>query len=103
MNTQHLATVLRPCSVILAMLVWGAALAPNPAQSQPRDEPVPAATTSTAAGGNKKAVANKKIKKKSARPMFAKDSAETTAERTARLKSECKGAVNAGVCAGYTR
>lgn len=30
-------------------------------------------------------------------------SQETVAQRTARLKRECKGAVNAGACQGYTR
>ena len=32
-----------------------------------------------------------------------KDSAESNAERTRRLLRECKGRVNAGACAGYTR
>lgn len=30
------------------------------------------------------------------------DSAETPAERKARLQRECRGAVNAGACSGYT-
>lgn len=30
-------------------------------------------------------------------------SAETTRERSSRLKRECKGGVNAGACAGFTR
>lgn len=34
---------------------------------------------------------------------FSSGSQETTKERTARLQRECKGGVNAGVCAGYTR
>ena len=32
-----------------------------------------------------------------------KDSSESTAERSRRLSRECKGGVNAGACAGYTR
>lgn len=47
-----------------------------------------------------------KVKKKSARGgkiKFLPGSAETVGERSARLKRECKGAVNAGACAGYTR
>ena len=32
-----------------------------------------------------------------------KDSSESTAERSRRLLRECKGQVNAGACAGYTR
>ncbi len=34
---------------------------------------------------------------------FLPGSAETVKERSTRLKRECKGAVNAGACAGYTR
>ena len=47
-----------------------------------------------------------KAKKRSARGSqikFQPGSAETVRERSARLKRECKGAVNAGACAGYTR
>ena len=33
----------------------------------------------------------------------AANSAESSAARDRRLKRECKGAVNAGVCLGYTR
>ena len=47
-----------------------------------------------------------KTKKKSARGghiKFLPGSAETVRERSARLKRECRGAVNAGACAGYTR
>jgi hypothetical protein len=34
---------------------------------------------------------------------FLSGSEETPAQRHARLTRECKGAVNAGACAGYTR
>ncbi len=34
---------------------------------------------------------------------FEPGSQETVKQRTARLKRECKGAVNAGACEGYTR
>lgn len=34
---------------------------------------------------------------------FMPGSQETTRERSARLKRECQGAVNAGACSGYTR
>ncbi|MES2281276.1 MAG: hypothetical protein V4542_07670 [Pseudomonadota bacterium] len=52
-----------------------------------------------------KPVAKKKKadKSKSAKVKFMPGSQETRAERRARLKIECKGAVNAGVCTGYTR
>ena len=33
---------------------------------------------------------------------FVPGSAETTAQRTGRLKRECKGGVNAGACTGHT-
>lgn len=45
----------------------------------------------------------KKAAKKAAAPKFIKGSEESVAERTARLKRECKGGVNAGACAGFTR
>lgn len=34
---------------------------------------------------------------------FLRSSEETAGERSIRLKRECKGGVNAGACAGYTR
>ena len=34
---------------------------------------------------------------------FLPGSAETTKERSHRLRRECKGQVNAGACSGYTR
>jgi hypothetical protein len=45
------------------------------------------------------------VKHKSAgsKTTFSSGSQETTKERNARLQRECKGAVNAGACAGYTR
>ena len=52
------------------------------------------------------AAATPKAKKKtgtSGQVRFLPGSAETTKERGIRLKRECKGRVNAGACAGYTR
>ena len=52
--------------------------------------------------------ASSKAKKKSAKAgrvgqvKFLPGSAETTKERSTRLKRECKGRVNAGACEGYT-
>ena len=40
---------------------------------------------------------------KGAKAKFIQGSEETVAQRTARLKRECKGGVNAGACAGFTR
>ena len=50
-------------------------------------------------------VAAKKKSKKSgsSRAKFDSGSGETKKERSARLSRECKGQVNAGACAGYTR
>jgi len=48
----------------------------------------------------------KKTKAKSGsggKAKFIQGTSETPAERTARLKRECKGAVDAGACSGYTR
>ena len=47
-------------------------------------------------------------KKKTAKPAinkakFVPGSSETPAQRNSRMKRECKGAVNAGACTGYTR
>jgi hypothetical protein len=44
-----------------------------------------------------------KNKKSGSKTTFSSGSQETTKERSARLQRECKGAVNAGACAGYTR
>jgi UDP-N-acetyl-D-mannosaminuronic acid transferase (WecB/TagA/CpsF family) len=47
----------------------------------------------------------KKARKKtgvSGQIRFLPGSAETTKERSSRLKRECKGLVNAGACSGYT-
>ncbi|MDP2257773.1 MAG: hypothetical protein Q8K05_17270 [Polaromonas sp.] len=58
------------------------------------------------------AKAKAKAKKKTTTPAtkgqvgkvtFLRGSEETIGERSTRLKRECKGGVNAGACAGYTR
>ena len=53
-------------------------------------------------------VKTKKMKKASAtghgpKVKFVPGLQETVSQRSARLARECKGAVNAGVCEGYTR
>jgi hypothetical protein len=51
-----------------------------------------------------KSAAKKKTKKAGAvKAKFSSGSEETKKERSARLSRECKGQVNAGACAGYTR
>ena len=49
-----------------------------------------------------KKVVKKKKSQASNKTKFLRGSEETTAERSARLKRECQGGVNAGMCAGYT-
>lgn len=80
----------------LAALVVAALMAGHvQAQTQPAQE------------GDKPAKSkSKKTKAKSGsggKVKFMQGSGETPAERTARLKRECKGAVDAGACSGYTR
>ena len=54
-----------------------------------------------------KTASKKKIKKSKAQSgssvKFLPGSEETKSQRSARLARECKGQVNAGACAGYTR
>ena len=51
-----------------------------------------------------KSAAKKKAKKSNGtKAKFISGSGESKKERDSRLKRECKGQVNAGVCAGYTR
>jgi hypothetical protein len=64
---------------------------------------------STQDGGKPAKSKTKKAKAKSSsagtagKAKFISGSEETPAQRHARLTRECKGAVNAGACAGYTR
>ena len=44
-----------------------------------------------------------KAASKAKKVQFLRGSEESASERIARLKRECKGGVNAGACAGYTR
>jgi hypothetical protein len=77
--------------------LMAAALAASHAQAQ----------TQPAPEGEKPAKSkSKKATAKSgsgSRAKFISGSGETVAQRTARLKRECKGAVDAGACSGYTR
>ena len=67
-------------------------------------------SASSVAEPTKKAAKNKALKKKvsgkakskGSTVRFERGSEESFAERSARLKRECKGRVNAGACAGYT-
>ena len=63
----------------------------------------PAWAASTASGDKSAASAKKKKTGASGQVKFLPGSAESTSERSSRLKRECRGQVNAGACAGYTR
>lgn len=76
-----------------------AALAASHAQAQ--TPPAPAQE-----GGKPAKSKSKKAAAKSGtggKVKFINGSGETPAQRNARLKRECKGGVDAGVCSGYTR
>jgi hypothetical protein len=89
----------RPALVLLAaaVLLGGNALAQN--QPQPgQDASKPAKSKSKA----KKTPAKAGAASPGSKVKFISGSAETPAQRSARLKRECKGGVDAGACAGYT-
>ena len=64
---------------------------------------VHAAASSAVSGDRPVASAKKKKTGASGQVRFLPGSAETAKERSGRLKRECRGQVNAGACAGYTR
>ena len=82
--------------VFAATLGWsGAALATLPAG---------AVFYASASNSKSKHVSTKhKSEPKVKSVQFYRGSEESVGERSARLRRECKGAVNAGACAGYTR
>lgn len=64
----------------------------------------PQALAAEPAGQPGKSRINKKpAKGQVGKVTFLRGSEETAGDRSARLKRECKGGVNAGACAGYTR
>ena len=77
--------------MVAASVLMGSAYAQVPASA---DQPI-------TAKARKRATQNHVPR--GARAKFIQGSEETVAQRTARLKRECKGGVNAGACAGYTR
>ncbi|MBW8722018.1 MAG: hypothetical protein JF626_09170 [Polaromonas sp.] len=82
--------------LVAAVLLGGNALA----QAQPTQDGAKPAKSKTkkAKAKTRTAAAGTGSKAK-----FISGSEETPAQRHARLTRECKGAVNAGACAGYTR
>ncbi|MEO7885120.1 MAG: hypothetical protein ABI893_18275 [Polaromonas sp.] len=80
-----------------AALLMATALLGGPVNAQSAQEGVKPSKTETKA---------KKTAVKSgtgSKAKFITGSGETPGQRDARLKRECKGAVNAGACTGYTR
>ncbi|MDB5928526.1 MAG: hypothetical protein JWR60_233 [Polaromonas sp.] len=60
------------------------------------------AAASTSDSGSKPTATRAGKKAPGGQIKFLPGSAETVKERSARLKRECKGRVNAGACSGYT-
>jgi hypothetical protein len=84
-------------SVLAAFMAVALAASHAQAQTQPAPEGgKPAKSKSKKAAKSGSAASGGKAK-------FIAGSGETAAQRTARLKRECKGAVDAGACSGYTR
>ena len=65
--------------------------------------PVSAAIANTESSGAADSAKTKKKVQGSGQVRFLPGSAETVKDRSNRLRRECKGQVNAGACAGYTR
>ena len=98
---------------LAAVLVWGvsisgAAHAQIQAQAEGRGQSAEAAQPTKPTKPTKTKTKKKKTSGTAAagpigRTQFLPGSQESRAERAARLTRECKGAVNAGACEGYTR
>ena len=87
-----------PAFLLAALMLAALSLHPLAQAAQAGDTdaaPAKAAESAKPKAGGKKAGSKQKTK-----PL--QDSAETPAERKARLQRECRGAVNAGACSGYT-
>lgn len=63
----------------------------------------PAAMANTESSGAPDSAKTKKKVQGGGQVRFLPGSAETVKDRSDRLRRECKGQVNAGACAGYTR
>lgn len=93
-------TVVAGC--VISLLVWGGGTAQAAGLSSAQE----AAAAPSGARAHKR---SSKTHKSDAAPRsvatakFLRGSEETPGERSTRLKRECKGGVNAGACAGYTR
>lgn len=63
----------------------------------------PAASANTESGGAADSAKTKNKAQGGGQVRFLPGSEETAKNRSDRLRRECKGQVNAGACAGYTR
>ena len=89
--------------LLAAALMLGKAQAQSPeaAQNSARAAiPAKAEKAEKSKAGKKKKAA---AARKGGSTKFLNGSQETPAQRSARLKRECKDGVNAGACTGYTR
>ena len=83
--------VIKPLGVIMLMAAFGMGIA------HARE------ASSDSSGPPYSAKERKKSAGRGGHIKFMPGSAETARERSARLTRECRGGVNAGACAGYTR
>lgn len=87
------------CNALAAVLLTAMALLDGNVQAQSSQDGVkPAKAKKT-----KKTTAQPGATNPGGKVKFISGSGETAGQRDARLKRECKGAVNAGACTGYTR
>lgn len=91
-NTEMKTSLIRPAMALLAVLALQMG-SPHALSAESAGQPAKA-TKKTATDARKG---------QAGKVTFLRGSEETTGERSTRLKRECKGGVNAGACAGYTR
>jgi hypothetical protein len=90
------------CSAVLLTTSWAlAGWEASPALSAVRSGVSLSATSSTGTSKPRKVRAAKKSK--GGTVTFDRGSEESASERDRRLKRECKGRSNSGLCEGYTR
>ena len=93
-------------ALVLGVGVSGAAQAQSSEQGQRQSADtaqLPKSVKQTKTKTKKKKTSGTAAAGRAGRTQFLPGSQESPAERAARLTRECKGAVNAGACEGYTR
>ena len=99
-------TWLLAAALALGVGVSGAAQAQSSEQGQGQSADtaqLPKSVKQTKTKTKKKKTSGTAAAGRAGRTQFLPGSQESPAERAARLTRECKGAVNAGACEGYTR